>query len=418
MRGRTLVAVVSVVLAAAPAARAQSSYCQGDGGPQGQASDREHTVLLGEKPLPPTARARREVVGGVATRVVEAGPAWSEDAVVFVHGNPDSARDWDDLVAAGGRFTRTVAFDVSGYGQADKAAPPEVQTTNGVARYMQGLLDELGVKRVVPVVHDFGGVWGLQWAAAHGGALRGAVLINGGALQGYLPHPDAFTWATPGLGEQAMAATTREGFVTRIKQANPRMPDDVLTRMYDDYDRATRCAALRYYRSGSENYQTIGGEQAAALRPLDLPALVIWGAKDPYIPVEQAQKQKEAFPSARIVTLPDSGHWPQFDDPGRVRGEVVPFLQPRPRIASVLGARAGRRALRVRLRVDGPLPALRVAVQLHRGAKRLGASRRIRFVSQSGSLPIRLRHPLRRGLHTLTISARGVDRVRVQLRVR
>ena len=241
-----LVAVWVAVLAAAPAAYAQSNYCEGDGGPEGQASDREHTVLLGEKPLPAGAVSSRVTVGGVTTRVVQAGPAWSEDAVVFVHGNPDSARDWDDLVAAGGRFTRTVAFDVSGYGQADKAAPAGVQTTNGVARYIQGLLDQLGVKRAVLVVHDFGGVWGLQWAAGHTGALRGAVLINGGALQGYLPHPDAFTWATPGVGEQAMAITTREGFVGRIKQANPKMPDDVLNRMYDDYDRATRCAALRY----------------------------------------------------------------------------------------------------------------------------------------------------------------------------
>jgi hypothetical protein len=57
-------------------------------------------------------------------------------------------------------------------------------------------------------------------------------------------------------------------------------------------------------------------------------------------------------------------------------------------------------------------------VQLHRGAKRLGAGRRIRFVSLSGSLPIRLRHPLRPGRHVLTISARGLPRERLVFRVR
>src|SRR5215217_4734975 len=409
MRGRLVAATAAIAVLAAPGAAAQDTtgYCTPDGGPQGQATDAEHTVLYGERPLPSDVRTVRVAVGGVHTRVIEAGPAWAEDAVVFVHGNPDSGRDWDDLVAAGGRFTRTIAFDVSGYGQSDKTASDGVQTTNGVARYIAGLLDQLGVKRTVLVVHDFGGIWGLQWAAGHAGALRGAVLINGGALQGYLPHPDAFTWATPGVGEQAMAATTREGFVARIKQGNPKMPEEQLHRMYDDYDRSTRCAALRYYRSGSENYQTIGGEQAAALRPLDIPALVVWGAKDPYIPVEQAERQKQAFPSARIVILPESGHWPQFDDPEAVRAEVVPFLRPRLDVRSVVGARRGRRALRVRLAVGGPLPALRVALRLERAGKRLGASRRVRFVSQAGSLPIRLRHPLRPGLHELIVSARG-----------
>jgi len=419
MFGRAIRTAGALIVLFASSAHAQDTtgYCTPDGGPQGQATDAEHSVLLGERPLPAGVRSRRVAVGGVNTRVIEAGPGWSEDAVVFVHGNPDSARDWDDLVAAGGRFTRMIAFDVSGYGQSDKAAPDGVQTTNGVARYIDGLLDQLGVKRTVLAVHDFGGIWGLQWAAAHAGAMRGAVLINGGALQGYLPHPDAFTWAAPGVGEQAMAATTREVFVGRIKQGNPKMPDEQLNRLYDDYDRATRCAALRYYRSGSENYQTIGGEQAAALRPLDLPALVIWGEKDPYIPVEQAEKQKDAFPSARVVTFPESGHWPHFDDADRTRAEVVPFLQPAIAVRRVL-ARRGSRGVRVRLRVDGMLPALRVAVRLDRGTKRLGASRRLRFVSRAGSLPIKLRRPLRRGRHTLTISARGLPRKSVTFRVR
>jgi len=293
-----------------------------------------------------------------------------------------------------------------------------VQTTDGVARYIQGLLDQLGVKRAVLVVHDFGGIWGLQWAVAHAGALRGAVLIDGGVLIDAPPHPDAVAFSTPGVGEQEMASTTRSVFVDRIKQANPRVPDDYLNRLYDDYDRPMRCAVLRYYRSASQTYQTLGRDQAKVLKTLDLPALVIWGGKDPYIPVDQAEKQKEAFPSARVVTFPDDGHWPHVEDVDKTRAEVIPFLQPRLGVASVVGARAGRRGLRVRLRVGGPLPALRVAVQLHRATKRLGASRRIRFVSQSGSLPIRLRHPLRRGLHTLTLSARGADRVRVALRVR
>jgi pimeloyl-ACP methyl ester carboxylesterase len=66
---------------------------------------------------------------------------------------------------------------------------------------------------------------------------------------------------------------------------------------------------------------------AGALRVLDLPALVIWGAHDPYIPVRFATQQKEIFPHAQIVVLDDSGHWPFADNPQAVAAAVVPFLR-------------------------------------------------------------------------------------------
>src|SRR3954452_9232991 len=100
-----------------------TQYCTGDGGPLGIATDTEHSVLVGAPPLPAGVRTTRVSVGGVSTRVQQAGPLRTRNAIVFVHGSPDSSRDWDDLVAANGRFARTVAFDISGYGKSDKNAP-------------------------------------------------------------------------------------------------------------------------------------------------------------------------------------------------------------------------------------------------------------------------------------------------------
>jgi pimeloyl-ACP methyl ester carboxylesterase len=37
-----------------------------------------------------------------------------------------------------------VAFDISGYGKSDKNAP-QIQTTDGAAKYIQGVLDQLGI---------------------------------------------------------------------------------------------------------------------------------------------------------------------------------------------------------------------------------------------------------------------------------
>jgi len=59
------------------------------------------------------------------------------------------------------------------------------------------------------------------------------------------------------------------------------------------------------------------------LRSLDRPALVVWGARDPYLPVHYAQRQRETFPGAEVVLLADSGHWPMIDHPVAVEQPVL-----------------------------------------------------------------------------------------------
>ena len=95
--------------------------------------------------------------------------------------------------------------------------------------------------------------------------------------------------------------------------------------MYDDFDRHTRHAVLDLFRSVPDVAAT-GAQLAAALRPLDRPALVLWGRHDPYLPAALADRQRDAFPRAQIRVLERSGHWPFVDDPATVTAELTGFL--------------------------------------------------------------------------------------------
>lgn len=57
-----------------------------------------------------------------------------------------------------------------------------------------------------------------------------------------------------------------------------------------------------------------------------MPTLVIWGARDPYLPVTLAEVQKQFFEVEQVLLLDDSGHWPMIDNPGAVRQAVVSFI--------------------------------------------------------------------------------------------
>jgi len=266
-------------------------------------------------------------VAGVRSPVAEVGPAESGEAVVFVHGNPGSIDDWADLMARLPEHVRAVALDMPGYGGADRPGDFDY-TATGYAAHLGAVLDQLGVRQAHLVLHDFGGPWGLAWAATHRGAARSVVLVDTGVLLGYRWHRMARIWRTPVLGELSFRAmserTLRRGLDSRL--ARP-LPDDAIRRALAAYrDPGTQRAVLRLYRATPDPGK--GGAQLLRdlLRPLDLPALVLWGAHDPFLPVAQAEVQLETFPRARVVVLPDSGHWPLLDDPDGAASAIVPFL--------------------------------------------------------------------------------------------
>lgn len=288
----------------------------------------KHRRKGGEVPPAPkglgTGRKAELVVDGIRTPLLEAGPAGNEEAVVFVHGNPGSSDDWFELMGKTGEFARAVALDMPGFGEADKPAGFN-HTVDGYAGHLQAALEQLGIRRAHLVLHDFGGAFGLAWAVAHPEAVASVTLINTGALRNYRWHYLAKIWRTPVVGEMFQAGATRPAFHLLLKHGNPRgLPKDFVNRMYDDFDRETRRAVLKLYRATDPRSMD---DLTGPLRALDLPALVVWGAHDPYIPVKQAELQKDTFPRARVELLPESGHWPFADDPEATAKLVIPFLR-------------------------------------------------------------------------------------------
>jgi pimeloyl-ACP methyl ester carboxylesterase len=271
-------------------------------------------------------RASRITVGSIGSPVIESGPEHAREAVLFVHGNPGSSTDWVALVDAVGEIGRAVALDMPGFGQAEAPRDFSYQVSS-YADFLQDALTELGIDRVHLVVHDFGGPFGLLWGLQHSSAWASVVLIDIGILPGYRWHAMARRWRTPVLGELLQAWIPRSAWRRSMQKSNPRgLPHDFVEKMYDDYDRATRRAVLALYRA------TPDPEQAAstlgpALAELRKPALVVWGAKDPFAGVEYAERQRDFFDVQDVVILPESGHWPFQDDPAAVEQAVMGFLR-------------------------------------------------------------------------------------------
>ncbi len=279
--------------------------------------------------------ARDIVIGGVRSLVRESGPQSAREGVVFVHGNPGSSEDWVDLVGKTGELARAVAPDMPGYGKADRPEGFDY-TVPGYARHLAGLIEQLGLDRVHLVLHDFGGPWGLAWATDHPKAVASVTLINIGVLPGYRWHKYARIWRTPVLGELFQLMATRGAFRMMLNGDNPRpFPPAFVDRMFDDLNWGTKRAVLKLYRATSD----LDGMSRALgdrLLPLKLPALVLWGAGDVFLPVRYAEEQRKYFGETEVHVLEDCGHWPFVDEPERCAAFIVPFL--RKQVGAVAGA--------------------------------------------------------------------------------
>lgn len=262
-------------------------------------------------------------VDGIGAPVLEAGPEAAEEAVVYLHGNPCSSEDWRDLLGRTGLFLRSVAPDLPGYGRADRSdAFPATLAAYG--DWIAGALDELGVRRVHLVLHDFGGGFGFAFAERRPEAVASITLLNAGPLPGYTWHRTARMWRTRGLGEAMMAVTSPKLLSRAIRRDNPGVPVADADRMGRDFDRGSKRTALRLYRSTDPETAV----DWSVLRAMDPPVLVVFGAEDPYMGKDHAQRiPATLFPSARVEVLPNAGHWPFFDEPDRVAAHLESFVR-------------------------------------------------------------------------------------------
>lgn len=269
----------------------------------------------------------REIrVDGVRSPVAESGPQEDPSAVVFVHGNPGPKEDWQSLQEALGDDIRSVAPDMPGYGDADRPADFDYSVA-GYAKHLDGLLGELGIQRAHLVLHDFGGPWGLAWAAEHQDRVGSITLINTGVFEGYRWHKFAKIWQTPVLGELFQLTGTRRMFKAALDADNPvPFPDAFVDRIWSKADWGHKRAVLRLYRA-SKDLKPLVEPLVRAFEDFHPPCLVVWGAGDRYLPARFADVQKKFFRVEAVHLLDGCGHWPFVDAPERVEALVVPFLR-------------------------------------------------------------------------------------------
>jgi pimeloyl-ACP methyl ester carboxylesterase len=263
----------------------------------------------------------------VAYRQAGSGPV-----VVLIHGITSSSATWARVLPYLARRFTVIAPDLIGHGESAK--PRGDYSLGAHASWVRDLLLALGHDRASIVGHSLGGGIAMQFSYQFPERCERLVLVDSGGLgRDVSPLLRAATLPGSELVLPLLAAT-------RLLDAGAlagRLLSRLGLRARTDFqemarghatlsDRDARAAFVHTLRSVVEP----GGQRVDASSRLYLakhiPFMLAWGEHDPIIPVSHGHATHEQVPGSRLEIFPDSGHFPQLDEPERFIDVLVDFI--------------------------------------------------------------------------------------------
>lgn len=260
-------------------------------------------------------RVRQLALSGRPARLFAGGPAGAP-ALLLIHGGWGGAelhwsQVWERLAA---RY-RVVAPDLPGLGHLEQ---PALRSVAEYVRWLEALLDALGIARAVCVGNSFGA--SVAWSLAGRSPERcaGLVLVNG------IPMP-----RTPPLlrrlGESLAGAAIVRSVVRRVAY-HP----NALARAFVDVRRAPGALSAMLARRGAEIVPRFAALLVAGDGPPQprIAPLFLWGEGDRLIGTraEDAGELHASTPGSVLRLIPEAGHFPQLEAPEEFALQLEAFM--------------------------------------------------------------------------------------------
>ena len=285
---------------------------------------------------------------GITLACRAAGSVAAAQRAIFLHGFPEAAFVWDEVMAALAPQMRCVAPNLRGYAGSSAPADASTYQAKHLAADLAALIDVVaGPGRAIDllVAHDWGG--GLAWtfAALQPQRVKRLVIINA-------PHPGAFQRELrDNPAQQAASAYMLElvqpGAAARLAADDFAGLFQVLTRhgdapwltpavrqQYREVWRQGLEPALNYYRQTP--LRPPAGPQDTALRDLllppavlhvQVPTTVLWGEGDLALLSALLDGLDAWVPGVQIHRRPDASHWLVHEQPQWVIGHLQSLLK-------------------------------------------------------------------------------------------
>jgi pimeloyl-ACP methyl ester carboxylesterase len=253
--------------------------------------------------------------------------------LVLIHGVTSSSETWSEVIEPLAEHYTVVAPDLLGHGASAK--PRGDYSLGAYASGLRDLLSALGHDRGTIVGHSLGGGVAMQMAYQYPERCERMVLVSSGGL-GREVHLLLRAATLPGselvlpllaAGNVTGAAGAVGAFLRRFGLRAGADLDEMWRGFTSLGDVGAREAFIHTLRGLIDP----GGQRVNATDRLYLaermPTLLMWGERDPIIPVRHGRAAAEQIPGSRLEVFPGAGHFPYRDEPRRFVKVLTDFME-------------------------------------------------------------------------------------------
>ena len=253
---------------------------------------------------------------------------------LFIHGGPNAGTTWAPLVEHLYGL-RCLLVDRPGTGLSDPWPVRPTSLPAFGARFVADVLDALGLDRAHVVASSFGGHIALRSAAATPARFERMVQMACPALSPGETLPPFMSL----IGQPVLRAVigrlppNRRAGRSILRQLGHGASLDAgrIDPAFEDWSMALQRHTATH-RNDFAMIASVIPERGALeldesiLANVVTPTRFLWGADDTFGDADVAQRLVGMMPAADVVAIPDAGHLPWIDAPGRLAEETIAFL--------------------------------------------------------------------------------------------
>jgi len=223
-------------------------------------------------------------VEGLTAHYVVAGRG---PALVLLHGGANDWREWEENIGALSQKLEVYALDLPGFGLTPK--PEARYTLNFLANFVHGFMQAVGLSYASLGGHSLGAGVALKFALRFPDRVERLILVD--------------AWGFGRVTLLGWLIVTSCNLFRRVFQPG---------RFYPFLEK----------EPGQGNHWLSPEE----LRKLEVPALIVWGERDLYLPVAQAHRAHQLLPNSELFIFQGCGHAPQRERREEFNQVVLKFL--------------------------------------------------------------------------------------------
>jgi pimeloyl-ACP methyl ester carboxylesterase len=262
----------------------------------------------------------------------EAGAGEGKPTLLLIHGMAGSSRTWREIIPRLESRFHIIAPDLPGHG--DSSLDFDDYSLGAMASALRDLLVVKGIKRCTVVGQSLGGGVALQFVYQYPDFCERIALIGSGGL-GKEVNWILRLLAVPGaellLSAGAAPFLVNAGNTARRFFGDRGVRAVAMNEPWAAYESLGRPGHRKTFFKTLRAVVDNKGQAVSAHNRLylagQLPFQLIWGDRDPIIPVSHGHTTHEAIPGSRLAIVEGTGHYPHVEDPAAVERILADFME-------------------------------------------------------------------------------------------